>query len=109
MIAAPLSIPLPDISTKARNHARRGARANLESTIPSHSWAAWSTFMTGLNPGGHDIYDLVERHPTDPGKRIPVSSRSLKAATFFERLSEAGRGSRRQRSGHVPTNSTKCG
>jgi predicted AlkP superfamily phosphohydrolase/phosphomutase len=68
-----------------------GARGNLESTIPSHSWAAWSTFMTGLNPGGHGVYDFVERHPTDPGKRIPVSSRSIKAATFFERLSEAGR------------------
>jgi predicted AlkP superfamily phosphohydrolase/phosphomutase len=68
-----------------------GARGNLESTIPSHSWAAWSTFMTGLNPGRHGVYDFVERHPTDPGKRIPVSSRSLKAATFFERLSEAGR------------------
>jgi predicted AlkP superfamily phosphohydrolase/phosphomutase len=76
-----------------------GARGNLESTIPSHSWAAWSTFMTGLNPGGHGVYDFVERHPTDPGRRIPVSSRSLKAATFFERLSAAGR---ELRVGNVP-------
>jgi predicted AlkP superfamily phosphohydrolase/phosphomutase len=68
-----------------------GARGNLESTIPSHSWAAWTTFMTGVNPGGHGVYDFVERHPTDPGKRIPVSSRSIKAPTFFERLSNAGR------------------
>jgi predicted AlkP superfamily phosphohydrolase/phosphomutase len=68
-----------------------GARGNLESTIPSHSWAAWSTFMTGVNPGRHGVFDFVERHPTDPGKRIPVSSRSIKAATFFERLSRVGR------------------
>jgi predicted AlkP superfamily phosphohydrolase/phosphomutase len=68
-----------------------GARGNLESTIPSHSWAAWSTFMTGLNPGGHGVYDFVERHPTDPGKRISVSSGSIKAQTFFERLSDVGR------------------
>jgi predicted AlkP superfamily phosphohydrolase/phosphomutase len=68
-----------------------GARGNLESTIPSDSWPAWSTFMTGVNPGRHGVYDFVERHPTDPLKRIPVSSRSIKAATFFERLSEAGR------------------
>jgi predicted AlkP superfamily phosphohydrolase/phosphomutase len=67
-----------------------GARGNLESTIPSHSWAAWSTFMTGVNPGGHGVFDFVERHPTDPGKRIPVSSQSIKAATFFERLSDVG-------------------
>jgi predicted AlkP superfamily phosphohydrolase/phosphomutase len=68
-----------------------GARGNLESTIPSHSWAAWSTFLTGVNPGRHGVYDFVERHPTDPGKRIPVSSRSIKAATFIESLSGAGR------------------
>jgi len=68
-----------------------GARGNLASTIPSHSWAAWSTFMTGLNPGSHGVYDFLERHPTQPGKRIPVSSRSIKAVTFFERLSESGR------------------
>jgi hypothetical protein len=34
---------------------------------------------------GHGVYEFVERHPTDPGKRIPVSSRSIKAPTFFER------------------------
>src|SRR5262245_27124266 len=68
-----------------------GARGNLQSTIPSHSWAAWSTFLTGLNPGCHGVYDFVERHPTDPGRRIPVSSRSIKTPTFIESLSEAGR------------------
>jgi predicted AlkP superfamily phosphohydrolase/phosphomutase len=68
-----------------------GARGNLESTIPSHSWAAWSTFLTGLNPGRHGVYDFVERHPTDPGKRIPVTSRSIRATTFIESLSKAGR------------------
>jgi predicted AlkP superfamily phosphohydrolase/phosphomutase len=78
---------LPNLSTMLAE----GARGNLESTIPSHSWAAWSTFMTGVNPGCHGVFDFVERHPTDPGKRIPVSSRSIKAVTFFERLSDVGR------------------
>jgi predicted AlkP superfamily phosphohydrolase/phosphomutase len=32
-----------------------GARSNLESTIPSHSWAAWSTSLAGLNPGRHGV------------------------------------------------------
>jgi predicted AlkP superfamily phosphohydrolase/phosphomutase len=70
---------------------REGASGELRSTIPSHSWAAWSTFMTGMLPGGHGVYDFVERHPTQPGKRIPVSSGSIKAKTFFEVLSGAGK------------------
>jgi len=67
-----------------------GARGVLESTIPSHSWAAWSTFQTGLQPGRHGVFDFVERDPHQPRRRIPVSSGSIKAPTFFERLSEAG-------------------
>ena len=67
-----------------------GARGDLNSTIPSHSWAAWTTFLTGLNPGGHGIYDFVERRPHEPDKDIPVSSDSIKSPTFLERLSDAG-------------------
>lgn len=67
-----------------------GARGDLSSTIPSHSWAAWSTFLTGMNPGEHGVYDFVEMHPTDLGRRVPVSSSSIKATTFFESLSQAG-------------------
>jgi predicted AlkP superfamily phosphohydrolase/phosphomutase len=77
----------------------QGARGTLTSTIPSHSWAAWATFLTGLHPAGHGVYDFVERHPMDPGRRIPVTSRSIKAETFLERLSGAGR---EVRSANVP-------
>ena len=76
-----------------------GARGVLNSTIPSHSWSAWSTFMTGVNPGRHGIFDFVERDPTEPRRRIPVSSGSIKATTFLEDLSEAGR---EIRVGNVP-------
>ncbi len=69
---------------------RRGARGTLQSTIPDHSWAAWSTFLTGLNPGGHGVFDFVERDPAEPQRRVPVSSGSIKAETFVERLSNAG-------------------
>jgi predicted AlkP superfamily phosphohydrolase/phosphomutase len=67
-----------------------GARGDLHSTVPAHSWAAWSTFLTGLHPAGHGVYDFVERHPTEPMRRIPVGSGSIKAPTFPERLSDAG-------------------
>jgi predicted AlkP superfamily phosphohydrolase/phosphomutase len=35
----------------------------LGSTIPPQSPVAWSTFATGVNPGGHGIYDFINRTP----------------------------------------------
>ncbi len=67
-----------------------GARGTLMSTIPSHSWSAWSSFLTGFQPAGHGVWDFVERDPTDPDRRLPVSSTSIKQATFLDRLSVAG-------------------
>jgi predicted AlkP superfamily phosphohydrolase/phosphomutase len=67
-----------------------GVRGVLDSTIPSHSWAAWTTFLTGLNPGDHGIFDFVERRPGQLGKRIPVTSSSISTRTFLEVLSDNG-------------------
>jgi predicted AlkP superfamily phosphohydrolase/phosphomutase len=36
--------------------AREGSFGPLRSTIPPLSPVAWSTFLTGLNPGGHGIF-----------------------------------------------------
>jgi predicted AlkP superfamily phosphohydrolase/phosphomutase len=77
---------LPTVETMIRD----GARGNLDSTIPSHSWAAWTSFLTGLHPASHGVYDFVERHPTEPQRRVPVGSASIKAPTFLETLSEHG-------------------
>src|SRR5437763_2744373 len=67
-----------------------GGRGTLLSTIPSHSWSAWSSFLTGYNPAGHGVWDFVERDPTDPDRRIPVSSTSIRRPTLLDRLSAAG-------------------
>lgn len=67
-----------------------GGRGTLLSTIPSHSWAAWSSFLTGYQPAGHGVWDFVERHPTDPDRRVPVSSTSIRRPTFLDQLSAAG-------------------
>lgn len=67
-----------------------GASGTLMSTLPTHSWAAWPSFLTGLHPAGHGVFDFVERHPEDPQRRIPVTATSIKAMTFFELLSDAG-------------------
>jgi predicted AlkP superfamily phosphohydrolase/phosphomutase len=68
----------------------RGQRSVLRSTIPTHSWAAWPSFLTGVDPVDHGVYDILE---TLPGthKQYPVTYRSIKARTFLSDLDAAGR------------------
>lgn len=40
-----------------------GHYALLGSTNPPNSPVAWSTFATGMNPGEHNIFDLIKREP----------------------------------------------
>ena len=49
--------------------ARDGDFAPLETTMPPLSPVAWSTFITGLDPAGHGIFDFVHR---DPATMLPV-------------------------------------
>ena len=68
----------------------RGRRGVSRSCTPSHSWAAWPTFLTGRDPAGHGVFDILEHQP-GASRRMPVSSRSILAPTWPERLSQAGR------------------
>jgi predicted AlkP superfamily phosphohydrolase/phosphomutase len=47
--------------------ATLGHYQRLGTTIPPQSPVAWSTFTTGLDPGGHGIYDFIHRDPAPPG------------------------------------------
>ncbi|MGH3023386.1 MAG: alkaline phosphatase family protein [Gaiellaceae bacterium] len=68
----------------------RGRCGVSRSCLPSHSWAAWPTFLTGRDPAGHGVFDILEYRP-GATRRLPVSSRSILAPTWPERLSEAGK------------------
>ena len=50
---------------------RQGDFKRLGTTIPPQSPVAWSTFITGRDPGGHGIFDFVHR---DPATMRPFSS-----------------------------------
>src|SRR5437879_3615339 len=39
----------------------QGSFRKLRTTFPAISPVAWSTFMTGVNPGKHNIYDFLAR------------------------------------------------
>lgn len=45
----------------------------LGTSIPPQSPVAWSNFITGMNPGGHGIFDFIHR---DPETMIPYLSTS---------------------------------
>jgi hypothetical protein len=49
----------------------RGSFSRLGTTTPPQSPVAWSTFITGLEPGEHGIFDFVHR---DPATLQPFSS-----------------------------------
>lgn len=49
----------------------RGSFSRLATTTPPQSPVAWSTFITGLDPDEHGIFDFVERDPAT--KRIFLS------------------------------------
>ena len=53
--------------------ADRGSFAPLGTTIPPQSPVAWSTFITGLDPGAHGIFDFIHR---DPQTLVPFLSTS---------------------------------
>src|SRR5438309_5494298 len=54
----------------------QGTFRKLRTTFPAISPVAWSTFMTGVNPGKHNIYDFLAR---DTSNYLPyLSSAEIK-------------------------------
>ena len=68
----------------------RGQKGVLKSTIPTHSWAAWPSFLTGVEPADHGVYDILESKP-GTHKQYPVTFKSIKERTFLADLSAAGK------------------
>jgi predicted AlkP superfamily phosphohydrolase/phosphomutase len=61
-----------DLPNTARLKDTGGFR-RLRTTTPPQSPVAWSTFITGLDPAGHGIFDFVHRNPKT---MLPYSSMS---------------------------------
>jgi predicted AlkP superfamily phosphohydrolase/phosphomutase len=68
----------------------KGARGILKSTIPTHSWSAWPSFLTGVDPADHGVYDILETRP-GTRKQYPVTYRSIRERTFIPDLTAAGK------------------
>jgi predicted AlkP superfamily phosphohydrolase/phosphomutase len=68
----------------------QGVAGELQSTFPPMTFPAFTTFMTGKNPGGHGVFDFFERVPGRYGVRF-VNANSRRSRTLWRALGEAGR------------------
>ncbi|MBI2302669.1 MAG: alkaline phosphatase family protein [Armatimonadetes bacterium] len=64
-----------------------GAFGPLQSTVPALTPPAWTTLMTGKNPGRHGVFDFVPA--TGEPRGTPIAARR-RATTVWRALSRAG-------------------
>ena len=77
---------LPNIA----NLISKGSRANLETTFPPITAVAWSSFMTGKNPGKHGIFEFVRRDHRSR-REMAVNASFRKGRAIWDILSDAGK------------------
>jgi predicted AlkP superfamily phosphohydrolase/phosphomutase len=67
---------------------KKGSYGELISTIPPLSAPAWSSIITGLNPGKHGVYDFVAEVSKKGIPEVMVhNSKSLRGKTVWDILS----------------------
>lgn len=68
---------------------KQGQAAALPSTTPPVTFPAWSSFMTGLPPAEHGIFDFTQKRPGEYRLRF-VNASDRAAPSIFQRVSQAG-------------------
>ena len=80
----------------------RGAYGPLQSTMPPMTPCAWTTMMTGTNPGRHGVFDFVLPRAGSYGRRMTTAA-DRKSPTVWMLASQAGLTvGRNQRPHHLP-------
>jgi len=64
----------PERMQHFRALADEGGIHSLGTSTPPQSPVAWSNFITGMNPGGHGIYDFIHRNPVTRGPAPSTST-----------------------------------
>jgi len=68
----------------------RGISGTLRSTIPPNSSVAWSSFITGMNPGGHGVFYFRERKEGSYYRPF-ITYDSIRARSIWRILGDAGK------------------
>ena len=74
-----------------RRLMQEGAWGNLDSTIPALTPPAWTSLVTGTNPGKHGIYHFRHTLPGDYYQRRLNTSRDIHSPTLWQRLAAHGK------------------
>ena len=69
---------------------QQGISAHLESVIPPVTASAWTSFMTGKNPGKQRIFDFTSFDVRDY-RRVINTAQQIQSKTFWQILSEKGK------------------
>src|SRR5581483_9772416 len=69
---------------------QRGALGTLTTIYPPVTAPAWSSFMTGKNPGKHGVYEFLHRK-RGTLEQIPVNAGMLGSETLWEMMTKAGK------------------
>ncbi len=68
-----------------------GVRATLESTMPPITPVAWTSLITGVNPGKHGVYAFVKMNAENSYHPLPLNRTDMQAPTVFDYYREGGR------------------
>jgi predicted AlkP superfamily phosphohydrolase/phosphomutase len=69
---------------------QRGALGTLTTIFPPVTAPAWSSFMTGKNPGKHGVYEFLHRK-RGTLEQVPVNAGMLGSETLWELMSRHGK------------------
>jgi len=69
---------------------REGTWGEMRSTIPPITGPAWSSFMTGTNPGKHGVFDWTYRRPGSYDFP-PVTGENIRQTPLWEIAGQAGK------------------
>jgi predicted AlkP superfamily phosphohydrolase/phosphomutase len=73
-----------------RRLMEEGSWGELQSTLPPMTGPAWSSFITGKNPGKHGIFDFMVRNP-EGYDWITINATFRKGRSFWSFLEEDGK------------------
>src|SRR4029078_4702997 len=69
---------------------RRGSAAPMDTALPEISAVAWSSFMTGVNPGKHGVYGFLDLDPKSY-KLLFTNFHSVRAPALWDHLGRHGK------------------
>lgn len=69
---------------------KEGVRGTLESTMPPITPVAWTSLMTGVNPGKHGIFAFQKRRPDNSYYPLPQNRLDMKVPTVFDYYRDSG-------------------